>query len=77
MAAELIFDICSILLYESVTLKTFSRDELGHQTAGIQVFDSPMAIALTTLTVALAKSFAEHNARSSTPSNDDASLTKN
>jgi hypothetical protein len=76
MAAELTFDICSILLYESIKLKTFSRDEAGHQTAGIQVFDSPMAIALTTLGVALAKSFAERSARSSASSNDHESLTK-
>ncbi|KAG8777767.1 hypothetical protein FRC15_011126 [Serendipita sp. 397] len=65
MAAELTFDILCILLYDSLTFKTFSRDEVGHATAGIQVFDSPVAIALSALSIALAKLLKERHDSSS------------
>lgn len=75
MAAELVFDILSILFYESLTFKTFSRDEAGHPLAGIRVFDSPVAIALSALTVTFAKILFERHVHgssplSSTPSNE-------
>ncbi|CCA74223.1 hypothetical protein PIIN_08176 [Serendipita indica DSM 11827] len=68
MAAELIFDFLSILFYESITFKTFSRDEVGHATAGIQVFDSPVSIALSALTIAFARILVERHARLSSSS---------
>ncbi|PVF94948.1 hypothetical protein CPB86DRAFT_876020 [Serendipita vermifera] len=65
IAAELAFDTLSILFYESITFKTFTRDEAGHPTAGIHVFDSSVAIALWALGVALAKVYSERNSKSS------------
>ena len=69
MAAELVFDFFSILFYESITFKTFWRDEAGHSTAGIQVFDSPVSIALSALTIAFAHILAERHARASLSGN--------
>jgi len=62
MAAELGFDVMSILFYERATLRPFTRDDdatIGN--AAIHIFDSPLAIAFTALTLALAKVLVERN----------------
>jgi hypothetical protein len=63
MAAELSFDLISILFYERATLRPFTRDDDGTMgnSAAIHIFDSPLAIALTALTLALAKVLVERN----------------
>lgn len=69
MAAELSFDVISILFYERATLRPFTRDDDGTiANAAIHIFDSPVAIALTALTLALAKVLVERN--NAQPSSD-------
>jgi hypothetical protein len=73
MAAELSFDVISILFYERATLRPFTSDDDGNH-AAIHIFDSPLAIALTALTLALAKVLVERN-NAQSPSTSSANPT--
>lgn len=76
MAAELSFDVISILFYERATFRSFSRDEDAGN-AAIHIFDSPVAIALTALTLALAKVLVDKNQEQSTSDSGHPLLTIN